>query len=208
MTHLSYVPMLGHIHCKLCGYICIYVYICVYVYICIYIIIYIQLHIYMVCVCPDSKTPPLTHSYMYSVPREWYYTHTTPWPSISDHMGQLRRGGWFCYQLIYPYQWNHVNSSFLQGQNLQNDWISLQLLALLWHYSDVIMSVVASQITSFTIVYSTVYSGIKENIKAPPHWPLSPDNSAHKGPVTRKNFSWWRHHELKANYITTFSCPT
>ena len=27
------------------------------------------------------------------------------------------------------------------------------------HYSDVIMGVMASQITSFTIVYSTVYSG-------------------------------------------------
>ena len=39
------------------------------------------------------------------------------------------------------------------------------------HYTDVIMS--ASQITSLTIVYSTVYSGaVKENIKAPCHWPL------------------------------------
>ena len=39
------------------------------------------------------------------------------------------------------------------------------------HYFDVIMSVTASQITSLTIVYWTVYSG-KENIKAPRHWPL------------------------------------
>ena len=31
----------------------------------------------------------------------------------------------------------------------------------------------ASQITSLTIVYSTVYSGVdQENIKAPRHWPL------------------------------------
>ena len=29
----------------------------------------------------------------------------------------------------------------------------------MWHYSDVIMSVMASQITSVMIVYSTVYSG-------------------------------------------------
>ena len=31
----------------------------------------------------------------------------------------------------------------------------------------------ASQITSLTVVYSTVYSdAIKENIKAPRHWPV------------------------------------
>ena len=40
------------------------------------------------------------------------------------------------------------------------------------HYNDVIMSLIASQITSLTIVYSTVYSEIKENIKAQRHWPL------------------------------------
>ena len=35
------------------------------------------------------------------------------------------------------------------------------------------MGAIASQITSLTIVYWTVYSEqIKENIKAPRHWPL------------------------------------
>ena len=34
------------------------------------------------------------------------------------------------------------------------------------------MGAMGSQITSLTIVYSTVYSQIKENIKAPRHWPL------------------------------------
>ena len=35
------------------------------------------------------------------------------------------------------------------------------------------MSAMASQITSLTIVYSMVYQvQIKENIKAPRHWPL------------------------------------
>ena len=36
------------------------------------------------------------------------------------------------------------------------------------------MGVMASQITSLTIVYLTVYSGVdkKKNIKAPRHWPL------------------------------------
>ena len=42
-----------------------------------------------------------------------------------------------------------------------------------YHYCDVIMGALASQITSLTIVCSAVYSAqIKENIKAPRHRPL------------------------------------
>ena len=42
------------------------------------------------------------------------------------------------------------------------------------HYNDVIMGAMASQITSLTIVYWTEYlkAQIKENSKAPRHWPL------------------------------------
>ena len=41
------------------------------------------------------------------------------------------------------------------------------------HYNGVIMGTMASQITSLKIVYSTVIQAqIKENIKAPRHWPL------------------------------------
>ena len=43
------------------------------------------------------------------------------------------------------------------------------------HYNDVIMSAMASQITSLTIVYPAVYSGAdqrKHYTKAPRHWPL------------------------------------
>ena len=48
------------------------------------------------------------------------------------------------------------------------------------HYSDVIMSMMAYQIISLTIVYSTVCSGVdKTNIKAPRHWPF-----AENSPVT------------------------
>ena len=40
-------------------------------------------------------------------------------------------------------------------------------------YSDVIMIGMASQITSITIVYSTIFQvQMKENIKAPRHWRL------------------------------------
>ena len=61
------------------------------------------------------------------------------------------------------------------------------------HYNDVIISDGISN-TSLTIVYSTVYSKvqIKENIKAPRHWPLWWEFTGNiprtKGPVTRKTF--------------------
>ena len=70
------------------------------------------------------------------------------------------------------------------------------------HNSDVIMSPMASQITSLTIVYSTV-SQIKENIKAPRPWPLWGKfigdhwNPRPKDQWRGKNVSiWWRHHDI------------
>ena len=65
------------------------------------------------------------------------------------------------------------------------------------------MSVMASQITSLTIVYSTVYSGADQR-KHQSSVSLAfvggihrgPVNSQHKGPVTRKMFSFVSHHVL------------
>ena len=64
-----------------------------------------------------------------------------------------------------------------------------------FHYCDVIMGTVASQITSLTIVYSTVYSDADQR-KHQSYASLAfmrgihrgPVNSPHKGPVTRKIF--------------------
>ena len=66
------------------------------------------------------------------------------------------------------------------------------------HYSDVIMSVIWSQITSVSIVYSTVCWGAnqrKHHSSASPtfmgeihQWPV---NSPHKRPVTRKIFPFY-----------------
>ena len=65
------------------------------------------------------------------------------------------------------------------------------------HYSDVIMSAIASQTTSHTIVHSTVYSGADQRkrqssaslafVRGVHQWQV---NSPHKGPVTRKMFSF------------------
>ena len=63
------------------------------------------------------------------------------------------------------------------------------------HYSDVIKGSIGSQITSLTIVYSTVYSGADQRkhqsfaslafVRVIHRWPV---NCPHKWPVTRKMF--------------------
>ena len=68
-------------------------------------------------------------------------------------------------------------------------------LCAISHYSDVIMSAIASQITSLTIVYSTVYLSADQTkhqssaslafVWGIHRWWV---NSPHKGPVTRKMF--------------------
>ena len=68
-------------------------------------------------------------------------------------------------------------------------------IILLEHYDDIIMSTMVSQITSLTIVYSTVYSGTDERkhqsstslafVRGIHWWPV---NSPHNGPVTWKMF--------------------
>ena len=83
------------------------------------------------------------------------------------------------------------------------------------HYNDIIMSAMASEITSLTIVYSTVYSGTdKKTIKTPRHWALCVCVCVGGGGgggggeftgdrwIPRKmasnaeHFSiWWRHHD-------------
>ena len=88
------------------------------------------------------------------------------------------------------------------------------------HQSDVIMSTVASQIISISIVYSTVCSGANQRkhqssvllafVRGIHQWPV---NSPHKGPVTWKTFpfdevmwSIWlnqSHKSLRTNNITT-----
>ena len=69
------------------------------------------------------------------------------------------------------------------------------LLMIIYHYGDVIMGTIASQITSLTIVYATVYSDADQR-KHQSSASLAfvrgihrgPVNSPHKWPVTRKMF--------------------
>ena len=65
------------------------------------------------------------------------------------------------------------------------------------HYNDVIMGAIASQITSLTIIYSTVYSDADQrkhqssaSLAFVREFHRGPVNSPHKWPVTRKMFSF------------------
>ena len=76
-----------------------------------------------------------------------------------------------------------------------------------FHYGDVIMGAIASQITSLPLLTQPfIQTQIKENIKAPRHWHLCvgnspvPVNSRHKWPVMQK--MWWRHHVYNGNCHT------
>ena len=77
------------------------------------------------------------------------------------------------------------------------------------HYDDVIMGAVASQITSLTIVYSTVYSDADQR-KHQRSASLAFVRGSHRGPyfpAQRASYAenvsiWWRHHELAS--ITFF----
>ena len=86
------------------------------------------------------------------------------------------------------------------------------------HYNAVIMSAIASQITSLTIVYLTVYSGADQRkhqssaslafVRGIHRWPV---NSPHKGPVTRKMFPFddvimWKWITSRFNRSVVFTC--
>ena len=122
----------------------------------------------------------------------------------------MRRWWWSCHicrcpsGLVGPHPWNcRGPSTSLKGGQC----------TVSFHYDDVIMGTVASQITSFTIVYSTVYSGAHQSKHQSSAslaflWGIhrGPVNSPHKLPVTRKmfpfddvimpNISWWLDHRL------------
>ena len=82
------------------------------------------------------------------------------------------------------------------------------------HYCDVIMGAMASQITSVSIVYSTISSGADQRkyqssislafVRRIHRWPVS---SLHKGPVMRKMFPLkWHHHDWIKFLLKIIAC--
>ena len=74
------------------------------------------------------------------------------------------------------------------------------------HYNDVIMDLIASQITSLTIVYSAVYSGAdRRKHQSSASLAFVPMNSPHKRPETRKMFPFDDHDDvIKWKHFTRY----
>ena len=116
---------------------------------------------------------------------------STSFCSLSSEISYLLGWGYFfffykivVYHFKFPgsqhWLWSEIRDNGLAA----SPYLSQCWSSLLTHYNDVIMGAIASQITSLTIVYSTIYSDADQgNIKAPRHWPLCGE-----WPVTRKIF--------------------
>ena len=98
-----------------------------------------------------------------------------------------------CMQNIYSYSNTQIRVRIYMGLEVA---VLMPLIYLnQFHYSDVRMGSMASQTTSLTIVYTTIYSGADQR-KHQSSAPLAfvrgihrgPMNSPHKWPVTRKMF--------------------
>ena len=118
-----------------------------------------------------------------------------PWvnESLAVHRDQLHVTiAQYHYQVRW---WKKYAIQILLALVITQSNISQHDKVTICHHNDVIMSAKASQITSLTIVCSTVYSGTDERkqqssaslafVSGIHRWPV---NSAHKGPVMRTIF--------------------
>ena len=71
-----------------------------------------------------------------------------------------------------------------------------------YHYIDVIMTTIASQSPAWRLfTQSFIQAQIKENIKAPRHWPLYGEVTG-TGSNAENVSIWWRHHVRKLQIVT------
>ena len=125
---------------------------------------------------------------------------TNRWFTLSDQtgsqwrlhkpIGQRQRSCHFKVQLSLTERFPLTSYEL----NKAGNWCAWENLPMC-HYNEVIMSAITSQITSLTIVYSTVYSGADQrkhqssaSLALVQGIHRGPVNSPHKGPVTRKMF--------------------
>ena len=106
---------------------------------------------------------------------------------VKQTLSVCRWVSYWVWPIIMPTIVRRRNISFVKIIHLL---VGLYMLVIS-HYCDVIMGVMASLITSLTIVYSTVHSGADQSsaslafVRLIHRWPV---NSPHKWPVTRKMF--------------------
>ena len=155
--------------------------------------------------------------HVYNDQTQLYLSQILAWPPVGDELfmcenqiDKLICGEELCLAKIYcrssikpidkktmTDQFKLVNCHVInqQARKLWRRFFAAPAVEVFPHYDDVIMTTMASQITSLTIVYSTVYSGADQRkhqssaslaiVRGIHRWPV---NSPHKWPVTRKMF--------------------
>ena len=113
--------------------------------------------------------------------------HLKWWPVSSRHFCQ--------YQSVNPIRWPSMSLSSTCCLLVVEIFVETNMSVQYVHYTDVIMNPIASQITSLTIVCSTVYSDADQRKHQSSAslafvWGIhrGPVNSTHRWPVTRKMF--------------------
>ena len=152
--------------------------------------------------------------WLYNTPTTIYLEYDFPNFCKHDNVMTWKRFPyyWLLQRRIHLYPWIPLTKklTFEQTVYMPEIWVAMMLMlphssdihvwrssSLPLHHFDVIMSTMTSQITSLTIVYSTVYSGAVQRkhqssaslafVRGIHRWPV---NSPHKGPVSRKMFSF------------------
>ena len=120
---------------------------------------------------------------------------------LNKRLSKQSRCRWFETSSRSLWRQCNVVTWFARGTEWSASTISMWSTDIKWkftfHYGDVIMDAIAFQITSLTIVYSTVYSDVDQR-KHESSASLAfvrgihrrPVNSSHKRPVTRKMFQF------------------
>ena len=114
-------------------------------------------------------------------------------PDCSEHFSQSAQAN-ILYNEFKNYTFKTL-TIFSKGQ-----WVKLVKQHLYaekaHHYSDVIMSVMASQITKVLTVYLTLCSGVDERKHQGSVSPVASEFPAQRASNTENVSIWWRHHAI------------
>ena len=148
--------------------------------------------------CKEEVTPLLTRwSYVFLIPTHWCKIWI-----LSSRVGAFPSSCVY-WKVFMLYNKLSLNSVCTYQQSVTHVAISPYQLISYEHYNDVIMSAMASQITSFTIVYSTVYSGTDQRkhqssaslafvrgIHRSP-WNYLPETCLQNGRLISRRYTWY-----------------
>ena len=113
-------------------------------------------------------------------------------------------GPWFNIKISYQYRISHCGDKTILWPSYLHNGISCTGKMTSLHYTDVIMTTMASQITSLMIVYSIVYWGADQRKTSKLRvWHLCGEFTgtgefpAQKASNVENVSIWWRHHDIE-----------